>query len=312
MYTLIDTDQLAGDDFAANQDLYTAYSRAKALLVVGNNNVQNTLPDPSLDQSVEQANSTLQQNAAFFDETMKAAKQTLQRLTGIPVVTAQDFVPEEHHSDKEPTTDPDIAVPTSYATYDPPQVEITTLPSVNTDGVEHQLRFPTNKNLRPEVKDDNGTRRLVSKVELNSRGHIVRTTVGGGKKQTELHYLIVPSAADNSKWLVIGALGDEDYKATPQLAELASKNKGSIDSALINEEAAFTLSPEELAHSTIGTFELSSVSHFKTNQAPVYLEQEDAIESAIINFYNTFFGVDESGNRLYPAAVYNKLGVATN
>jgi len=103
-------------------------------------------------------------------------------------------------------------------------------------------------------------------------------------------------------------LGDADYTSNRTLSSLAANNKGAIPVAFVNESAPFSLTDTQLNTATISKFVLKSFTPLRTNQLAVYPKVEDPIEKAILDFYNTYYGIDEEGNRRYPAEVYDEFG----
>lgn len=210
-----------------------------------------------------------------------------------------------------PMTNDIVASPVSFVTIQEPEEIVYSEEAPTAAGTEHVLRFPTNYNLSPiQVTDELGNLVWRSPINLNSTGHILKTT----KNKLPFYYVVAPSAINPGAWVVLGALGSKDFEAQPGLSSLTTTDTVGIDSVLLNERAPFTLTPAQLSQASVSTFNLNSYSRIRTNFRNTYSrdnDQLDAIEQAIVNFHATFFGIDESGQMLYPANVYNERGEVT-
>lgn len=171
--------------------MYTAFSRAKSLLTVSGLNVNNTIPSASISKNIGQEDKILGQNKYLFDQSLEGANQRLGLST--TTITREDFEPvtEEDTEEEMPMTNDIVASPVSFVTIQEPEEVIYTEEAPATPGIEHVLRFPTNYNLSPvQITDELGNLVWRSPINLNSTGHILKTT----KNKLPFYYVVAPSA----------------------------------------------------------------------------------------------------------------------
>lgn len=302
-----------------NKALYTTFSRAKAFLAISGLELSNSLPLADMEAKLTSEDELLGKMTILYDQNLKGARKTIEKFEGVPTLTKEDLevkappvveedeqipvAPEDEQVTSppiEPPAEPDDIIAGEPITYDPANAFL------------HTLEYPKNTSLAPiQVEVTPGNFQYHSPVAIGSEGHIIRTK----RKDKDFYYVI--GRHQNGNWVVLGALGDTDFKKSPQLSDLILKSTGSIEATQVNESAPFPLSESQIQASSVSPITVQATQRFRTNYGPVFrsnsspdLKGIDIIEDTIITFYNSYYSWTEGteNRRMYPAEVYNSAG----
>lgn len=307
------------DALTANRHLYTAFSRAKAFLAISGADVANNLPIVDMEAQLTSENELLAKMDALYASNLAAAQLTTELFTGTPTVTATDLkqepvpVTKSEDEDHIPMAPDDLEIksPVVITPTEPVVKQAGTPPPVTSSTVVHNLEFPQNKSLHPiRVEVAPGKFEMQSPVVLGAPGYILRT-----KKGTQDFYYVLGTHV-SGKFVVLGVLGDEDFKRSPELRSLIIQSSGSINAANINEFAPFDLPQSLIEQSLVTPITLLNATRFKTNyrveqkaEDPDY-PGKDIIDATILRFYDTYFSwnQDLQERKTYPMEVYDSRG----
>lgn len=292
------------DNFAVNQAIYTTVSRAKSLLVVSGLPISNTAPR-DIENTLMQEQAILSTNEQLFKASIDKAKEFLKN--GVQVLTQDELTPKRpptQEDEEMPLAEEDVETESSDT---PVVVDITPVDTVPDMPGAISLAFPKNRNIKPLSVDG----QLVSPIDTTKEGHIIRTK----RNNQDFYFVIAPHITGG--FTVIGALGNSDFQKYPQLSSLVDSKVKGIPSTRIDEFRPFTLSPSDLEASSVQKIQVSGIKHLRTIYSPNAVADADlgthaggldVIEDAIVKFYNSFYGIDSEGNRVYPAEVYDAQG----
>lgn len=296
VYTYIDTTIFGEDPLKVNRMLYTAYSRAKSLLVIAGSNVVQGQPSTNMEATIRNAAQQMEEAANMYSNNLKAAKDVKTVLDGVSMFTAEDNAEVSPEDVETPKTDENIVSDISYADVQEPEPTTFVNEPVASNG-SFFLSFPTNAVLRSPSGD-------TKHVALNSEAHIIRTH--DRTKDLDSYYVIAPSAAMPGQYVIIGILGNEDFEGPAKQFfgnVLKAKAALTLDTAQIKGLQQFPLTKEGAESMSLGRILVKDYVTFRTITSPTFVSDsssympgaKDVIEDAVIRFYLNYYGVGANG-----------------
>lgn len=299
VYTFLNPEELGRDNFSINRKLYTAYSRAKSLLVIaGDPTVTNTDPSTSMDTTIEQANTELVLARDMFINNLSGAIKTNDILKGTPTFTKEELTPSVVESEDAPKTEPGIVTSPNYTDVELPEPTMEVLPDPKAESEIHEFSYPSNYGLTP-VLDAMGNQRF--NLAFNQEAHIIRAVSNDEEK-----YLVVAESSWNpGNYIVVAVLSNDDFNG--QAGEFFNKAIESSTEAVDNLGINYTGFTKfgDINRISLGKVVIRDYDRFRTltNGPEGYVSKpndyipgaKDAIEDAIIKFYLSYYGPTANG-----------------
>lgn len=300
VYTFLNPEELGSDNFTINRNLYTAYSRAKSLLVIaGDPTVTNTDPNTSMDATIEQANTELVLARDMFVNNLMNATKANDLLKGVPTFSQEETTPQEIQSEDAPATEPGVVSSPNYTDaqeVDPP-LEVLPEPT-DTSSKLHGFSYPANYGLTP-VLDHMGMTRY--NIALHQNAHVIRSVSNAGEK-----FLVVTESAWNpGNFIVVAVLSNDDFNgsAGDYFNSIIKNHDEAVDDIGINY-TGFTQFGD-IQRLSLGKVSIKNYNRFKTltrgsqdytSRPSQYLPgAKDSVEDAIIRFYISYYGPTANG-----------------
>lgn len=292
VYMLVDRPKLGKTNFEINRGMYTGLSRAKSLIVVSSNlGIRGSLPNKDLISSANEASEQIAQATEFFNTVIEGAKQVKSVLqNGVPSTVHRIVLDEE---ESEAAGSEDIAAPTSYlAILDEDQFDVDPIILPKSDDFETSftLAYPSNYPLAGEPK-----------VSINEKAHIIRVQKSNGTPS----YAVVAQSNQSPNYVLVGMLGDEDFKRNDYFATLLDKNPLAQYPGVKLNKLASGFDIPNIEQLSLGEVAIEDFRKFKILYSNTYDTSDSVIDNAIKTFYKDYFGINKSGTRVIPAEVWN-------
>lgn len=284
VYLIGDKREFDETNIEINRALYTSISRAKSFIVVDSRLKAINSISSAVDMSTK-AQEQLDQVLELYNELTTQTEEVNKVLNNLPDVSINDVTNPIEVDNDFPKESEDIARDSAFSSnaYAPDMESITlkSIPKTEEGGEDYSISFPTNYNLNP---DD---------IVLNQKVHFVRFT---GNDNKSLIGILAEKQNNNTKFLFLGAVGTKDLDKPFFTDLLIAKPDSFIDKVYL-DKGQTGIEIIDINKVSLGTATLSDYSPLKsTYNLNEFYEGDDVIENAIIKFYNSFFGVTESGH----------------
>jgi len=228
--------------FQNNRAFYTAYSRAKSLLVVADSRVVNSTPSNELEVAVKNSDNELANIKAMFATNLSEVAKLQDVLKGVASFTNEELAPVDVVHNLEPTTDPFV----SYAMATE-HIESPADPVTNFTGTE--FFNPSNFGLT----DFEGGARL----QRGSVVHFVRTDKGS-------IFIIAENRLVPGSYFKLAKLGKDDFEgpASNLFNNISKVNKAVISENLLTGTDEFNI--PDINRLSIGEVPVADYLKFKT------------------------------------------------
>lgn len=277
-----------------NRAIYTALSRAKEYIFAEGLPIESAT-NTGMATAIERDQDEIAENVENYKKNVDTGLKIHELLKGksapmettpveeqkVPVQEEEGFEGEEPESGGIPRVSIDsrgVSIP-----------EVPVFEQLNLEDSEYLIAHPTNFNLSV----------LSNPIASGDTFHVIRADKNG----TDTYVLLAERG--EGRYVTIGLLGDKDFSDSSfgkVFKDIEGRKPGKkVRFAEIATKGEFPLRGVEavsLAKGTVGKVRpLSNVTGPK-------VRGNNMIEDAVIKFYNSFFGTDEYGRRIYPADVY--------
>lgn len=260
--------------FESNRFLYTAYSRAKALLVVADGSVLNADPSSTIDTDMVESARRLDDIATMFKQSLSTANRLRELLGLAPAIASEEVVITDDNLNLEPVTDNSVSG--AMAT----QSVVITPDPIFEDQNPFELLEPENLAM---LDYGNPANAMLTRM---SQAYFVKTSNGS--------IWVLGKRRNNNKFFRIAKISQADFE-NPLLADFLNDiTKAQVSKV---DETELTYLPEfplpNVANITAAVVTVTDFTKFKTlfseNQYFENQTQGDIIEDLIIRFYTTYF-----------------------
>lgn len=283
VYTILPLELLGEKAIDVNRGLYTAYSRAKQLVVTTNVNVRNSKEDASMGKSISQAATEIAENEIIHKESLSTYEAIKKKLGAVGKVSPDPIV-------ANPVTEPEIKANTTVPPADAIAEAEATKPTED-DELDDVIEDDTDKTqtntVRITSEDDANVGDysisyptnygLVTKkgeeplVIPGAPVHVIRAEKEIGTKKT--HYVLVTKGT-NGRYIVVGEIGKNDLTSPNIISNRFKTMSESKPGVAISKEKLFSkrgidkfILTDEVVHElSLGTFYLVEATPMK----PIY------------------------------------------
>lgn len=300
VYTMLDTN-LGKTDFESNRVLYTAFSRAKSLLIVTDPKVTNAKPTTELETQVLNSDNEMNKIKEMFSINLQGVKDLRDLLNGVqPFSTEETSINDVTYEFELPT---DASVSNAMGTE-----LIVDLPELPTQPTAQKFAFPRNYGLANWGNP--GDERLAK----GSTVHFIKTIDTKGNIS---FFVVGENQHRKGHYFEIAKLSREDLEGSAKLLlnEITKSTKEPIDESEIKGKDEFPIPYMDRISS--GSVTITDYQKFKTIYTPTYHSDKnmiagakDIIEDAVIRAWLGYVDLSKPNDK--PWVTLEKDGYNVN
>ena len=255
-------------------------------------------PNPDTAEVTDESTEEVLQTIEYYDALASTTNEVAKLLSATKLTADSLEIDQTPVDENVPISDPDIARAdlSAYAMLDELEQETfpVVLPASNTEGKAlHLVAHPINYAFTGAEPN----------VAINSDAHIIRVREG----EKDVYYIMAPHIVNNGsvtdRFIPVAVIGNQDFTSEQGAAfeQFITRNpQVYLDSTKVQKTRDGIVLGSSINNLTLGTVRIKDYKALKAKYDMTnFVESETLLDDLIIQFYNTFFGLDAAGRMLF-------------